>query len=1074
MPRQDLVVRFIGDTGNLTKGADQVQGRLQAVATGLKGIAAAGAVVGAVSYFSNAIQEAREAARVTRQTENVLRSTGGAANVTAKEVSALAEELSKVAGVDDEVIQSGQNVLLTFTRVRNEVGHGNDVFNQATERALDMSAALGKDLQGSVILVGKALQDPIKGMTAMSRAGVQFTAQQKEEIQALIEKGDLLGAQKIILGELETQFGGMAAASADAGDKLKVAWDNLAEDVGNKLMPAFTSVSTWGLEKGIPALTGVASAAADVVGPAFRGVISVGREAIEFFDGLPGPIQAGAVALGAWMLIGDRVTERFGRLSAPLRTFGSDVRTVMTASQGEVGRFGSSLQVLQDRSPSIGAMGTAFRTAKGDVEGFANTAKGVGAAAFTGLRSAAGGLVGFLGGPWGIALTAAVVGIGLWSSSSKKAEEKQRQLAEAGRSVADALREQNGVINESVRQTAGKVAEDAGLLKAAQQLNIPLSAVTDAILGQGDAYGRLQGFLKGVQDSHHELVAVETGAADGALAYRDQLDAEGQTARELAVGIEGLTQKKDAQVQADLRVTEASAGTTAQVGQQKFALDTTAASTQLFNEVIEQAGVKMDEAKTDGQNLAAAIKAIGDAEVATIEAEEAYETALNRLTESVRTNGVTLDIHTEKGLNNRDALQAAAVGVRDMTLADLESGVPMQEAIARHDRRTAALQEEARKLFGAKQETRNLITAYSQVPNNVRTMIQTMGFEETLKKLQSLSGRQRLLAEGLADTPANRKALRIWEGHAAGGYINGPGGPTSDVIPAWLSNGEFVQRASAVNYYGVDVMSALNKRMIPREQLAPRFAAGGLMTWPFNVNVSKTKIPTPPMIGGAWSGTLGPGLIGTMQQWALAQRGKRYLWGGVGPGSYDCSGLVGNLYAMATGQPLYRRYMTTATMGPGRYGMKPGRGAFTIYLGPGHTAANIGGLHAEAYGGNGTPLAIGRVGTPLSFYNRIMHLFASGGLVGLKSNPAKRRESFLERGWPEPDGFKHGGWLQPGGMAYNETSKPEAVFTQDQLRKLSAGRVEKHYHLTVYATNSETDIREQFSRMELLDGAGVL
>jgi hypothetical protein len=82
--------------------------------------------------------------------------------------------------------------------------------------------------------VGKALNDPIKGVTALGRAGVQFTAQQKEQIAALVESGDVAGAQTIILQELETQFGGAAEAAANVDPYTQLANEvgNLSEDFG--------------------------------------------------------------------------------------------------------------------------------------------------------------------------------------------------------------------------------------------------------------------------------------------------------------------------------------------------------------------------------------------------------------------------------------------------------------------------------------------------------------------------------------------------------------------------------------------------------------------------------------------------------------------------------------------------------------------------------------------------------------------------------------------------------------------------------------------------------------------------
>ena len=94
---------------------------------------------------------------------------------------------------------SAENLLLTFTNVRNEAGKGNDIFNQTVRLGTDMSVALGVDAKAAAMQLGKALNDPINGVTRLTRAGVTFTEQQKKQIKALQESGDILGAQKVIL-----------------------------------------------------------------------------------------------------------------------------------------------------------------------------------------------------------------------------------------------------------------------------------------------------------------------------------------------------------------------------------------------------------------------------------------------------------------------------------------------------------------------------------------------------------------------------------------------------------------------------------------------------------------------------------------------------------------------------------------------------------------------------------------------------------------------------------------------------------------------------------------------------------
>ena len=220
----------------------------------------AGAGVVALGAFAFSALEAGEALNSIRsQSEAVIKSTGGVANVSAQHIQDYADELSNLAAVDRKIIESGQNVLLTFTNIRNEVGEGNDVFDQATLAALDMSAALGKDMQSSIEMVGKALNDPIKGLSGLSKAGVQFTEEQQAQIKTLAESGDVLGAQKIILGELETQFAGSAAANADSSDKIRLAFQKIQEEIGLALLPILDRFTDWVLNDGIPAMRDFAS-----------------------------------------------------------------------------------------------------------------------------------------------------------------------------------------------------------------------------------------------------------------------------------------------------------------------------------------------------------------------------------------------------------------------------------------------------------------------------------------------------------------------------------------------------------------------------------------------------------------------------------------------------------------------------------------------------------------------------------------------------------------------------------------------------------------------------------------------
>lgn len=228
------------------------------ILSSVKGIAAAaGGAIAAAKIFDfgkGAFDAAIESQKIAKQSEAVIKSTGGAAQITAQQIGDLATAISNKTGVDDEAIQTGENLLLTFTNVQNKAGEGNDIFNQSTKLMVDMAAAMGTDASGGAIQLGKALNDPVAGITALTRVGVSFTQEQKDQIKTMVESGDTLGAQKIILGELTKEFGGSAEAQATATDKMKVAFGNMQEQIGGLLIPIVEKFSNWMVAEGIPAM----------------------------------------------------------------------------------------------------------------------------------------------------------------------------------------------------------------------------------------------------------------------------------------------------------------------------------------------------------------------------------------------------------------------------------------------------------------------------------------------------------------------------------------------------------------------------------------------------------------------------------------------------------------------------------------------------------------------------------------------------------------------------------------------------------------------------------------------------
>jgi phage-related protein len=222
------------------KAASGTGSKLKAIA----GAATTGLAVGAMIQFGKAsAQAALEAGKNTARLEQVFRSMGDTTGSAAKAAEDYASKLSKHIGVDDDAIMKGQALLATFGAVSGETARAAGIFDRATAAGADLAAAGFGTIESNAVQLGKALQDPVKGLAALGRSGVTFTAAQKKQITNLVKHNKLLDAQKIVLGAVEQQVGGTAAATATSADKMNVAFGETEESIGNALLPVLNALA---------------------------------------------------------------------------------------------------------------------------------------------------------------------------------------------------------------------------------------------------------------------------------------------------------------------------------------------------------------------------------------------------------------------------------------------------------------------------------------------------------------------------------------------------------------------------------------------------------------------------------------------------------------------------------------------------------------------------------------------------------------------------------------------------------------------------------------------------------------
>ncbi len=359
--------------------------------------------------ISTAYGEVADAARLNAQLAAGIESTGNAANVSVKGMNDLASSIQLMSGQTDDSIAEAQALLLTFTNIKN-VGP-DKIFDQATMAAANMAARLGGDAAGSAQMLGKALNDPVSGITALTRAGVQFTDGQKDQIKAMVAAGDTLGAQKLILGELETQFGGSAEAAGKtlpgAVEILKRSFEDLLQMLAGRGSGVATTFIS-GLAGGLQAATPVIEGALDTVSTVVGGIVDVvsGMWTGVGYDtsalgNLAGPIEAVGVlifqvvdriragVMAAWPTI----TSVFQTLGPVL--LGAGVALAgMAAKAPLIAKFTSVLAPIKAALPAIG---TALRFLTGPI-GLVSTLLIAAYSSSSQFRDAVNGLLGVVAG----------------------------------------------------------------------------------------------------------------------------------------------------------------------------------------------------------------------------------------------------------------------------------------------------------------------------------------------------------------------------------------------------------------------------------------------------------------------------------------------------------------------------------------------------------------------------------------------------------------------------------------------------------------------------------------------------
>lgn len=718
---------------------------------------AAGAA--ALTFLTQALADVQGVETLAAQTESVIKSTGGAAQVSAEHVAELAENIEAMTSIEMEGTVAGANFLLTFKNIRNEAGEGNDVFDQTVQAMTDMSVAMGTDAKGSALQLGKALNDPIKGVSALSKVGITFSAEQKTQIEQMVAQNDLLGAQKIILAEVNSQFAGSAEAFGDttAGGiaKAQNALGNFGEEIAGRVIPVINALSSI---------------------------------LLPVFDGLAGntdTVLALVAAFVAWKVIPpilSNVSAATGRAIATTRLLATTQGGLIATSRNgvvQMGRFGTAIQQIGASRPAIAGMQTAFVNAATGAARF-STAAGLAAASGTALKLAGGGIVSALGGPFGIAVLAAGAALFFWMKKNQEAKAAAEANKAAIDSISQTLDAQTGAVTANTIASQAKILAENGLIESARNYGIAEGDLVAAHLNQEGALAKVNAVVEENIRKSTEASGVYKNNIDGydragvslddltsALggnsekydevkskldAYNTTLSASGASESDKVSSLEALKNSLDAAGVGAVDMATSIGTTNDQLSEaQRIQNDTALAMDQgnesatAFSESMDKIADSASTAEDRTSALKAALDALNgnplDLEQANSALNEAFESTKEStagkkddndvlIKPTVNTDTNTIDVATEAGrdfldvtIAQRDATIDAARAARDAAVAngDLAGAQQAATGVVEQSRQKFIEQVGTLGIVGA--EADRLADKYIGIPSVVATLI---------------------------------------------------------------------------------------------------------------------------------------------------------------------------------------------------------------------------------------------------------------------------------------------------------------------------------------------------------------
>lgn len=739
------------------------------------------------------------------------------------------------------------------------------------------------------------------------------------------------------------------------------------------------------------------------------------------------------------------LTQAWGQYSGQIVTFFQELSNVISGlSNGALAVFGQSLSAVFDvvnglliaigpLASTLGGLAVvatdgflAFKAYQAVSGWFDDAATKLGK-----FNSGLGNFASAAAGPVGIAIGALILALGLLGSAHADAAQKAQQQEQRENDLADALRKSGGVIDDNVRQLEAKQLaefkagdETVNLLEQTRKLLGPdaLPSLTLAYEGNSDAGKTLTTSLDALVKQHTQFVT------NGRTSI-PVLDDTGKAAKSLSDIISGNVSP--------------AFGDAAQKNRD-FASATSAAHTTLspLDQALKTLATTESTTKEKTTALTNALEILIGDNISAAQAGDSFQKAVLNLSKELDKGKATLVGNSLAAVTNRLSVEAAgnaAIQHAEAVFKQTGNLGAAKEALKQDEQ---ALFDNMNKTYGNRDSVNHLLDSLGLLPGQADQALGGMQrfANDTTNSLNSIPNRSisvtaygkwsesysSFLGADNGQAPGGVLPLGA-NPHATGGPIYGFGGETDDMIPAWLSNNEYVVRASAHRKYGTDFLDSVNNGSFPgfanggSVGMTSATGIGDLITG-LNHWLDQHVSSFGNQIAGDFQRLVSSAGGGNAGQWAPLVLSALSM---LGQSASLLPNVLRRMNQESGGNPYsVNTWDANALAGHPSMGlMQTIPSTFAAYAGP--------------FGGRG-------------IFDPMANIYA-----GL--NYAIHNYPSLRYAMDKPGGYKNGGWLYPGQLGYNETSEPEAILNKDQLGALMQTRSTKHVTVNVYARTVDAD-----------------